>query len=50
MSKSNRVNPVAGPVYEPPRLEPAAALRGPLQRGPLEASWNIVCSTCSSGN
>jgi len=50
MSKSNRVNPLTSPVYERPRLEPAVALRGPQQRRPQDESWNIVCSTCSSGN
>jgi hypothetical protein len=39
------------PDYEAPRLEPAAAFRGPHARvtsGPIDA-WNIVCNECSSG-
>jgi hypothetical protein len=41
------------PDYEAPRLEPAAAFRGPHSRvtgatGPVDA-WNIVCNDCSSG-
>ncbi len=38
------------PDYEAPRLEPAAAFRGPRSRVtgiPIDA-WNLVCSDCSS--
>jgi len=44
-------NTLATPEYEAPRLEPAAAFRGPQSRGSSGTidSWNIVCSDCSSG-
>jgi hypothetical protein len=43
---------VAERVYERPRLEPAASLRGPHQRagGVTTDSWNLVCAGCSNAN
>ena len=44
-------NTLTAPEYEAPRLEPAAAFRGPHARGSNGTvdSWNIVCNDCASG-
>lgn len=50
--KTHRIQDGLPGLYEPPRLEPSQAFRGPQARTgglPPIAAWNIVCSDCSSG-
>ncbi len=35
-------------VYEPPRIEPVAAFRGPQERGGAAAGGNVICNLCSN--